>query len=272
MDFEELALRPVSGGVDVAAVAAWLDAQPFAFRDPVADDGWHLSGSSRSMTMERRARIADPQQFPLGVRVGMLADRVWLAVRANEDALARALQFLQWLAGSGDWTVVIDRGTPEPLGDPRRLFRVGLPDLDALEDDATYEPVMLGTLLSWRDHRRADAQLVLAVHSGGRWRIERDGQIFAGTLSPEALHRWREAVAGLDPLEPGFDDDEDVPAVAIEIVTPDSPDYLRFDPTALPSTFRPLAAMVTRWLDALARWTPGAVLDDLGPVRVVGAT
>ena len=31
MDFEVIAVRPVSGTVDVAAVARWLDAQPFVF-------------------------------------------------------------------------------------------------------------------------------------------------------------------------------------------------------------------------------------------------
>jgi hypothetical protein len=65
--FEELTLRPVAGAVDVATVGAWLDAQPWAFRDPVDDDGWHISETSEAMERNRPARIERPREFPLGV-------------------------------------------------------------------------------------------------------------------------------------------------------------------------------------------------------------
>lgn len=66
---EDVTFHPACGVVDEAAVDAWLGAQPWAFLDPVEEDGWHLSGSAEQVRAKRARRLADPQRFPPGVRV-----------------------------------------------------------------------------------------------------------------------------------------------------------------------------------------------------------
>ena len=90
MDFEDLALRPVSGTVDVAAVARWLDAQPFVFKDPIEDEKWHLSATHEMMEMHREQRIAAPRQFPLGLVVTVSPEVVCIGGLAHAGVLARA--------------------------------------------------------------------------------------------------------------------------------------------------------------------------------------
>jgi hypothetical protein len=132
--FEELVLRPASGAVDVDSVRAWLDSRPFAFRDPVADAGWHLSASPALMALNRRARLERPREFPCGLRVTVAPDQVWVAARADRHDLARGLQLVQWLVGDRAWTVAIDGGRFAPVGDPARLFPSDLPDPATLID------------------------------------------------------------------------------------------------------------------------------------------
>jgi hypothetical protein len=135
MIFEELVLRPAPGVVDVAGIGAWLDAQPYAFKDPVAGEGWHVSASPRLMAMNRARRVERPREWPLGLRVVLAPDHVWVAARADRHDLARGLQVVQRVVRDGAWTVEVDGGPARPVDDARRLFPSELPDPRTLVDD-----------------------------------------------------------------------------------------------------------------------------------------
>lgn len=251
MQFEELTLRPGSGAVDVPAVTARLDALPYAFRDPVAGDGWHLSATPQLMELNRQQRLERPRDFPLGVRVTVAPDRVWLAARTDEDGLARALELIEWLVRDGSWMVEIDGSSPEPLGDPRRLFPDDLPDPATLADDLTVSPISEGTLLAW-NYEGAGEPRVLAIHSSGQWRYAAGDRTLRGTLPEPARARWNEAVAAIDTDDPALPAEPDpATAVAIELATPDGHEWVNLDPADPPADYRPLVDMISRWLAAL---------------------
>ncbi len=146
MQYEELTLRPSTGAgaVDVAAVNAWLGAQPYAFFDPVRGDGWHLSGSADEMRDNRAKRIADPQRFPSGVCVFVFPDHVSIAKWIPMAAESRMFDFVRWLVRDGEWTVQLDQSPPEPVGDPRRLFPIGID-----EHDHTVDTLTEGVRVTW---------------------------------------------------------------------------------------------------------------------------
>ena len=273
MDFEVIAVRPVSGTVDVAAVARWLDAQPFVFKDPIEDQTWHLSATRGEMKMHREQRIADPGRFPLGLVVTVSPQVVGLGGPVDSGVLARAYQFLAWLAGDREWTVMIDWGPVEPLGDPRRLFPAVLPDLVTLDDAGLVDSLADGSRVRWDDQRVTDARVVLIVHSSGRWRLARGvlakgPRVMAGRLTPAALDAWLHAIAEVDTQDPALAFAHRNPNLTVEFPEDSEPDYLEIDPAAPPPHCEALVAMVTRWLAALDAWTPPTVLDELGPVGV----
>lgn len=251
MLFEELILRPASGAVDVPAVTAELDALPHVFRDPVEGDGWHMSATPRMMQLNREQRIARPRDFPLGIRIRVAPDHVWLAARADNDDLARALAFVAWLTRGGGWTAEVDGGAAAPVGDPRRLFPRDLPDPDTLVDDATVSPVTEGTLLDW-SIPRGDVAHELAVHSSGQWRYTSGDRTLRGQLAAPARDAWNQAVAAIDTDDPELPAEPDpATAATIEVATAEGHEWVELDLAAPPAAYRPLVAMVSRWLAAL---------------------
>lgn len=266
MEFEELVLRPVSGAVDEEAVAAWLNARPYAFHDPIAGDGWHLSATARSAASNRQARLADPSRFPLGVRVLVYPDRVVVAARADSDDLARALELVTWIVGAGDWTVSIDAGPPQPVGDPRRLFPASLPDPATL-DDATASPVADGTLLTWTDDSRPGRELV--VHSSGAWRFTANGRGLRGDLDRAATAALNAAVATVDADDPELADADAGAPVRLEIEDPAGIEYVHLDPRTPPASCQQVVSLVSGWLDALEHWQVTRVVDGFASIRPV---
>jgi hypothetical protein len=261
MLFEELTLRPTSGAVDVPAVTAKLDSLPHAFHDPVAGDGWHLSATPRLMELNRQQRIDRPRDFPLGIRVRVAPDHVWLAARADNDDLARGLELVQWLVRDGWWTAEVDGGAPEPVTDPRRLFPDDLPDPGALIDDPTVSPISEGTLVTWNVEHGA-APRSLAIHSSGQWRYSAGDRTLRGRLTVPVREPWNAAVAAVDTDDPELPAEPDpATAVAIELSTPDGHEWVNLDPAAPPAAYRPLVAMISRWLTALEGATTAPTLS-----------
>jgi hypothetical protein len=259
MKFEDLTLRPTSGTVDVTAVTAWLSARPYAFFDPVVGDGWHLSATPALMALSRQERIDHPREFPVGVRVTVSPDHVWLSGRADRDNLARALEFVQWLVREGEWMAKRDSSASEPLGDPRRLFPEGLVDPALLDDDRTLTPVTQGTLVTWSP--ASDDGSSLAVHSSGQWRYAGHGRALRGRLSDDARAAWNAAVAAAESADATLRAEPDPSsAVAVEFETPEALTTLELDPDDPPAAYRPLAALASEWIASFASWTPQARL------------
>lgn len=265
MEFEDLTLRPSAGPCDVAAIAAWLAAQPFAFLDPVERQVWHLSANSQTAARARQARLADRRRQPPGVLVSVFPDRVVLSMVASEYDRARAVEFLGWLASRGMWTVALDRSPPEPLGDPLRLSPPGAPELRDLDhDELLVTPVASGWLLTWKDDVHSGREFV--AHSAGAWRAYVGDGVHRGQLTEAAQRALAAALATVDSDDPGMLYGEDVPAtVAIEDA--DGLEFVAFDPRSPPPSCRALSMLVVSWLDALDAWQPGSAVDGLATVR-----
>ena len=265
MEFEELVLRPASVPVDETAVAAWLNSRPYGFHDPVTGDGWHLSPNPRTAVRNRQARLADPTRFPSGVRVLVRADQVVIAPSADQSGLAGALELVQWLVCAGDWTVAIDWGPPEPVGNPRRLFPNSLPDPGTLDEDATLSPVTDGTLLTWTDDTHPDREFV--AHSGGAWRLAFHTRGLHGEFTAASRAALNAAVAALD-SEDSVPQESATPApVRLEVETLDGIEYIHLDPRSPPASCRQVVALVSGWLETLENWKTGGSLDGLAKVR-----
>jgi hypothetical protein len=270
MLFEELSLRRSWGAIDHAAISAWLDSRPFAFRDPSPEGEWHLSATPRHTAFRRQKRIDDPSRLPLGVRVRLWPDRVVLTMLADRDDLARGLEFVQWLVRDGAWIAKGDRRDPEPVGDPRRLFPDDLPDPASLVDDPTLTPVMDGTLVTFHVPRDGD-QRKLAVHSSGEWRYVASGRTLRGRLSIEATAAFNMALAAIDPDDPALPDSPDEAtwiSMTIQSAATDHADEdVELDTIDPPPAYRSLIAMIVDWMSSLDRWTPDAGSDVLQNVR-----
>lgn len=265
MEFEDLTLRPAAGPCDVAAIAAWLNAQSFAFLDPIESQVWHLSANSQTAARARQARLAGRRRQPPGVLVVVFPDRVVLSMVANEHDRARAVEFLAWLAREGAWTVALDRSPPEPLGDPRRLVPPGAPEPHDLDhDELLVTPVASGRLLTWRDNVHSGRELV--AHSSGAWRLYVGDVVLRGQLTAAAQRALAAALASPDSDDQGTLDSGVAPAtVAIEDA--DGLEFVAFDPGSPPPSCRALSMLVVPWLDALEAWQPGSTVDGLATVR-----
>lgn len=260
--FEEMILRPTSGAVDVAAVAAWLDAQPYVFHDPVDRDSWHISATPAEMARKRQERLDHPQRFPHGVRVRVGSDHVWLAARADQDILARTLAFVQWLTRAGGWTAEVDGprvgypagGELVPIGDAHLLFPPNLPDPELLDDDPIVSPVRDGKLVIW--NTAADTAWTFAVHSSGVWHYDAGGRMLRGRLRDAARDAWNAAMASIDAEDPSLATPARDTTVSIEIWDPSGLQDVDLDTAAPPAEFRSLVDMVARWTTALAEGSP----------------
>lgn len=253
MSFDNLTLIPVNGVVDVPAAAAWLEAAAFAFRDPVDGEAWHISGTPRLAALARVQRERDPSHFPPGVLVWLTPERVALTARGDAGALARAREFLRWLARRGEWAVAVDWSPPTAFTDADALFPSLLPAAEELADDLTYPPVVSGTLTRWG---AGDRQL--HVHSAGPLRYEAPGRTVCARVAPATLTRWNAAVAAVD------EDDPELPAsppeqtaAVVEIETPDGIAFAMLDAAVPPPSFEALCVLAEEWTRGLEAWDGG---------------
>jgi len=266
MLFETLILRPQSGNVDVEHVSAWLDALPYAFGDPIEGNSWHLSATPRLMALNKQARIANPSEFPLGIRVAVAPAHVFIAARADADNLARGLEFVQWLVANDRWMATVDGVDIGVIDDPCRLFPSGLPDPVSLIDDPRLPPITAGKLVTWSTESGGE-QRTFVIHSSDRWRYETSKRTLQGRLSPNAIVAWNAAMEAIDPDDPELPDHPDpATAVSMEIETPEGSEWAYFDTVAPPAAYRPIVEMIARWINSLDQWVPGTQVEGMTEV------
>jgi len=266
MSFETLILRPGSGRVDVDAIAAHLDALPFAFRDPIKGEVWHLSRTPRLAASARAEREANPRSFVTGVLVSVAPDHVWMATQAERGALARGLELVQWLLARDSWTATGDKRDLGLLTDPAVLFPSGLPDPSTFVEDLTYTPIAAGTLTTWS---AASSTRVLVVHSSGQFRCKVGERLLQGQLAPNALATWNESVAIIDPDDPEPETgsvDLNI-LTSVNVQTPNDDELILLDPTNPPPSLVPLTTLATTWLSALEAWQNGPPPPGFESVR-----
>ena len=263
MVFETLILRPPSGNVDVKHVSAWLDALPYAFQDPIEGNSWHLSATPKLMALSKQKRIANPNEFPLGIRVWVASDEVYLASLADLDDLARGLEFVQWLVDDSGWVATVDGVDIGVIDDPCRLFPSGLPDPLSLIDDPTIPPITAGKLVTWSTESGGE-QWTFVIHSSDRWRYEISKHTLQGRLLPNAIAAWNAAMEAIDPDDPELPDHPDpATAVSMDIETLEGTEWAYFDTVAPPAAYRPIVKMIARWIDSLDQWVPGTQVEDM---------
>ena len=108
-DDEILLLRPVEGGVDTAAIEAYLAATPGAFRDPVERATWILAGHPQSVDALQRARLEQPGRYPLDPRIAVSPEDV-MVVPGTE---ARERAFVAWLLSQAPWELSATPGSKD---------------------------------------------------------------------------------------------------------------------------------------------------------------
>lgn len=270
MAFEYLILRPETGPCDVEAITAWLNARPFTFLDPFDKQLWHLSTNAQTAASDRHALLVDHHRFSNRVHVTVFPDRIGVSVMTSSLDQVRALEFLVWLASRGAWTVALDRGAAQPLGDPRRLFPAGLHDPDDLDHDALLlTPVNAGCLLTWKDHVRPGREFV--AHTDGPWRLYSGERVLRGQLTQDARDTLEAALATVDSDDFWTDDfwirDAETAPATTNIEDADRSEFVAFDPESPPASCRALVALVVAWLDALEGWSPGGVVEGFASIR-----
>jgi hypothetical protein len=258
MSFETLILEPAAGNVDLGAVRKWLDDAPFAER--VEPDIWQLCATARLAVMARLDREDGRSGgHPVGVTIWADADRVGMIAYADVGAMARARDFVRWLARQDEWTIKVDRAAPAPLGDPERIFTDDLPATDTLVDDLTVGPVMMGTLTRWGGHGYQ-----IHIHSSGQMRFEAPDRTLSGQVDGEVLKRWNAAVDAVDEDDPELPDDPpEEHALTIEIETPEDTAFAMLDRTDPPASIKAASSLAEPWMKALAAWDGAREIDGL---------
>lgn len=91
-------LRPMDGELDVAAIEAYLAAQPDVIRDPLGTAAWMVCGLEEAVEAYRDARVSDPSEFPCVALIHVAADSVNVFQEyADEDKLRSARKFVRWM-------------------------------------------------------------------------------------------------------------------------------------------------------------------------------
>lgn len=262
MAFEEAMLFPTSNTYDPEALREWLSGCPWAFRDPVEGQLWHVSAFPRDAVRAHAQRLAAPTRFPVGLLVDVRDDAVYLASRASAAVLVRARTLVEHLLACGEWTMRVDWSPQlEPLT-LERLFPEALPDLDQLTGDPLGRPVMSGQVVLWAhgDDASPSGQRVLEVHSGGAaaFSVHINGECthhVRGALSAEALLEWLEATAFID------EDDDEIDGVVaaedivhISVENTDGEWSLYIDANNPPPSVQRLNALLKRWVPVLQAW------------------
>lgn len=265
MHYENLKLRPIRGPIDRDAITAWLSAKDYAFSDPLGEDTWHLSATTRDAGASRRRLVANPTE-PQHSTVIVYLHPDWVGLNAYRvhRAQFRALEFIRWLVHEGDWAVQVDQAAWEPIGDPARLFPDGIED----EPDHTTGELAHGERYTW-----AAGPRTFIVHSGGQWRtLLRDEaetwrvvEQWHGELSPAALVDWKAAVENAGDLSEYVDGHEG--ANSFEMEDLDGIEAAWFSSAEIPGPLKPLASLVERWLAELASWKELGTSSDLLRVR-----
>ena len=258
MIYEELKLRPASGSIDFNAITAWLATKDYAFLDPIERKVWHLSATKQEMEDHRHERIANPTRMPDGVFVLLLPDHVSVNAYWAGRAEGRALEFIRWLAREGEWSVQRDQSPFEPLGDPARLFPVGMGERDYLFTELTE-----GVRHTWEAAGRT-----FIVHSSRQWALKDSDGTWRGEFSAWGMDEWNTAVA-LAYQQGELVDFVDPDNATGDFTIEDSKGLERayFDATNVPAPLKPLAALVERWTNLLAAWTESSTDADLQRVR-----
>ncbi|MCC6997270.1 MAG: hypothetical protein IT370_21830 [Deltaproteobacteria bacterium] len=258
MIHEELKLRPANGSIDHDAISAWLATKDYAFLDPVERKIWHLSASKQEMEDSQRERIANPKRMPNGAFVLPLPDHVSVNAYWAGNAEGRALEFIRWLTSSGEWTVQRDQAPFEPLGDPARLFPVGMGERDYLFTELTE-----GERHTWEAAGRR-----FIVHSSRQWALEDSDGVWRGEFSPWGMDEWDTAVALAKPEGELVDFvDPDSATGDFTIEDADGLERAYFDAASIPASLKPLASLVERWGNVLAGWNESSIDADLLRVR-----
>jgi hypothetical protein len=265
MHYENLKLRPSTGSIDHDSIRSWLAAKDYAFVDPLGENTWHLSATKKESEENRQKLLADPKTLQYATVIVFLHPD-WVGVNAYRvnRAQFRALEFIRWLVGNGEWEVQVDQSPWEPIGDPARLFPADIDD----KPDLTTGELAEGVRYTWTSGNRS-----FIVHSSGQWGtwltdpIEtwRVIESSRGELSPAAMAEWKAAVENAGDLSEYVDGHEG--ASGFEMEDLDGPETAWFDAAAIPDPLKPLASLVERWLGELASWNETSTSADLLRVR-----
>jgi hypothetical protein len=97
-----VAVQPIAGGFDVAAVRSYLEAKPDVLLDPLGSGTYLLIGlgSPAAKGVLGRNRVADPSRFPYTTLILVTAERVDVYVEySHREERGSAREFVTWLAG-----------------------------------------------------------------------------------------------------------------------------------------------------------------------------
>lgn len=270
MDYESLKLRPSSGTINLDAITAWLADKEYAFVDPIGGTTWHLSATRKEKEGNRQKYLANPMvPMPPGVQVHLFSHFIGMTPNGAPRAEGKAIEFLRWLIGDGDWEVQLDQGSWQPIGDPSRLFPKAIEATDETDEvDHTIDDLTEGVRHTW-----SVAQRSFIVHSTGQWRTElRDAretwsvlELWRGELSASAMAEWNAAVATAGELIMYVD--ADVATGSFELEDDDGIEKAWFDASDIPAPLTPLDSLVKRWVGELAHWNESSTSAVLRRVR-----
>lgn len=263
MDYESLKLRPSSGAINLDAITAWLADKDYAFVDPIGGTTWHLSATKDERERNLQKYLASPMvPMPPGVQVHLFSDFIGMPPIAAPRAEGKAVEFLRWLVGNGDWEVQLDQCPWEPIGDPSRLFPKAIEATDeTYETDHTIDDLTEGVRYTW-----IAAQRWFIVHSSGQWRTElRDAkemwnvlENWRGELSASAMAEWKSAVAIAGELIMYVD--ADVATGSFELEDDEGIEKAWFDSSDVPAPLMPLDSLVKRWVGELDHWSEASAV------------
>jgi hypothetical protein len=130
LDEPQLSFIPLSGAVDVEAVATAILGIGFAYRDEVDPSRFAVFSSAAFRDACRDERRADPTSpFPFVLCVMVLPDVVVVFPQAGQaDLRDLSAQLVTWLTGAYEWRIENEFGTD--MSDPAAHF-VDTPAADA---------------------------------------------------------------------------------------------------------------------------------------------
>lgn len=270
MDYESLKVRPSSGTINLDAITAWLADKEYAFVDPIGGRTWYLSATRKEKEGNRQTYLANPMvPMPPAVQVHLLSHFIGMTPNGAPRAERKAIEFLRWLIGDGDWEVQLDQGAWQPIGDPSRLFPKAIEATDETDEvDHTIDDLTEGVRHTWQA-----AERWFIVHSSGQWRTElRDAmekwrvlEAWRGVLSPSAMTEWNAAIAAAGELVMYVHADD--ATGSFELEDEEGIEKAWFDASEIPAPLMPLDSLVEQWVGELARRDSTSSSDDLKRVR-----
>lgn len=231
MSFESACFQPIQIPYARVALEAWLDASPVAYADPFDAGTWHLSATPALARHAFAARQADRTRHPFGVLVRLREADVLIDQRGDEDTLAQARAFVEWLLQLGRWRVVTEAGDQGELLDAAGLYSgVAVPP----------PPSPVGRTWTWRTPR---GEVSVRLPDGA---VIVDGRD-SGPLDPASRDEFSRVVEGLDFVE--LDRGAEWPDTVVEFRWEEGgeEDVAYFDSVELP----PLASPVAAWFERI---------------------